>query len=127
MRWMAIPLLIVAFPAAAGTFDDKWLTRIKPPPYGGIATEFTDRRGAWGNRIDPHRQFVCAHLIEPRGQRLLVTNVANGRSAVCEVQDRGPDRHKRFWPRREIDITPPVNRAIGCGGYCRVTIERVKK
>ena len=26
----------------ADTFADLWLTRIKPPPYGGVATEFDD-------------------------------------------------------------------------------------
>lgn len=122
---IALIMALTATAAHGGTFEDRWGARIKPQPYGGIATEFTDAVGAWGNRID-RRAFVCAHLDEPRGQRLRVTNTANGKSAICEVQDRGPDRHKRLWPRRVIDMTPPVNRAIGCGGYCRVTIERVE-
>jgi len=107
------------------SFEDLWLTRIKPPPYDGIATRFTDTRGAWGNRIRPHHEHVCAHMLERRGQRLRVTNLDNGKSAICEVHDRGP--HRRFWPRREIDLTPPVDRSIGCDGKCNVEIERVGK
>jgi rare lipoprotein A (peptidoglycan hydrolase) len=52
-----------------------------------------------------------------------VTNVANGKSVVCTVADKGPNR--RFWPRREIDLTPPVSKAIGCDGMCNVSLERV--
>jgi hypothetical protein len=39
------------------------------------------------------------------------------------VADKGPNR--RFWPRREIDLTPPVSKAIGCDGMCNVSLERV--
>lgn len=125
MIWRVLALAWLAYPANAGTFDGKWNTRIKPVPYSGIATTFSDRIGAWGNRLD-HSQRICAHLTEPRGQRLRVTNLATGRSTTCEVQDRGPDRHKRYWPRRELDMSAPVDRAIGCGGYCVVSIERVE-
>jgi rare lipoprotein A (peptidoglycan hydrolase) len=52
-----------------------------------------------------------------------VTNVANGKSVVCTVADKGPNR--RFWPRREIDLTPPASKAIGCDGKCNVSLERV--
>jgi rare lipoprotein A (peptidoglycan hydrolase) len=62
-------------------------------------------------------------MLEPIGQRLRVTNVANGKSVVCTVADKGPSR--RFWPRREVDLTPPVSKAIGCDGMCNVSLERV--
>ena len=107
----------------AETFDDLWLTRIKPPPYGGVATEFDDTIAADGKRLRPYRDLVCAHMLEQMGQRLRVTNVANGKSVVCTVADKGPNR--RFWPRREIDLTPPASKAIGCDGMCNVSLERV--
>jgi rare lipoprotein A len=116
--------LFAACPCArAETFDDLWGTRIKPPPYGGIATEFDDTLAADGKRLHPQRDLVCAHMYEQIGQRLRVTNVANGKSVICTVADKGPNR--KFWPRREIDLTPPASRAIGCDGMCSVSLERV--
>ena len=109
--------------ARAGTFEDLWLTRIKPPPYGGVATQFTDTIAADGKRLHPYRESICAHMLEPLGQRLRVTNVANGKSVVCRVADKGPNR--RFWPRREVDLTPPASKAIGCDGMSKVSLERV--
>jgi rare lipoprotein A (peptidoglycan hydrolase) len=109
--------------ARAESFDDLWLTRIKPPPYGGVATEFSDTIAADGKRLFPHRDLVCAHMLEPIGRRLRVTNVANGKSVVCTVADKGPNR--RFWPRREVDLRPPASKAIGCDGMCNVSLERV--
>ena len=38
----ALTLVATCLCARAETFDDLWRTRIKPPPYGGIATEFDD-------------------------------------------------------------------------------------
>jgi rare lipoprotein A len=109
--------------ARADSFEDLWLTRIKPPPYGGVATEFDDTIAADGKRLHPYRDMVCAHMLEQLGQRLRVTNVANGKSVVCTVADKGPNR--KFWPRREIDLTPPASKAIGCDGMCEVSVERV--
>jgi rare lipoprotein A (peptidoglycan hydrolase) len=119
----ALTLLAAGPQARAQTFEDLWLTRIKPPPYGGVATEFDDKVAADGKRLHPYRDLVCAHMLEPLGQRLRVTNVANGKSVVCTVADKGPNR--RFWPRREVDLTPPASKAIGCDGMCNVSLERV--
>jgi rare lipoprotein A len=119
----ALTLFVVDPRARAATFEDLWLTRIKPPPYGGVATEFDDKVAADGKRLHPYRDLVCAHMLEPLGRRLRVTNVSNGKSVICTVADKGPNR--RFWPRREIDLTPPTSKAIGCGGMCNVSLERV--
>jgi rare lipoprotein A (peptidoglycan hydrolase) len=109
--------------ARADSFEDLWLTRIKPPPYGGVATEFDDAVASDGKRLHPYRDLICAHMLEQMGQRLRVTNVANGKSVICTVADKGPNR--KFWPRREIDLTPPASKAIGCDGMCQVSVERV--
>ena len=119
----ALTLFATCLCASAETFEDLWLTRIKPPPYGGVATEFDDTIAADGKRLYPDRDLVCAHMLEPIGQRLLVTKVANGKSVVCTVADKGPNR--RFCPRREIDLTPPASKAIGCDGMCNVNLERL--
>jgi rare lipoprotein A (peptidoglycan hydrolase) len=120
----ALMLVAGCFCARATSFDDLWLTRIKPPPYGGIATQFDDTIAADGKRLHPYRDMICAHMLEPIGQRLRVTNVANGKSVICTVADKGPNR--KFWPRREIDLTPPASKAIGCDGMCEVSVERVE-
>jgi rare lipoprotein A (peptidoglycan hydrolase) len=109
--------------ARADSFEDLWLTRIKPPPYGGVATEFDDTVAADGKQLHPYRDMVCAHMLEQMGQRLRVTNVANGKSVICTVADKGPSR--KFWPRREIDLTPRASKAIGCDGMCEVSVERI--
>ena len=89
--------LSAACPGAhAETFDDLWLTRIKPPAYGGVATEFDDAIAADGKWLHPYRDLVCAHILERIGQR-----------------------------RREVDLTPPASKAIGCDGTCKVSLERV--
>jgi rare lipoprotein A (peptidoglycan hydrolase) len=119
----ALMLLGTCLCASAQSFEDLWLTRIKPPPYGGVATEFDDSVAADGKRLHPYRDLVCAHMLERMGQRLRVTNVANGKSVVCTVADKGPNRI--FWPRREVDLTPPASKAIDCDGMCNVTLERV--
>ena len=119
----AVALCSTCLCARAGSFEDLWLTRIKPPPYSGVATQFTDTIAADGKRLYPYRESICAHMLEPLGQRLRVTNVANGKSVVCRVADKGPNR--RFWPRREVDLTPPASKAIGCDGMCKVSLERV--
>jgi len=109
--------------ARAETFADLWLTRIKPPPYGRLTAEFDDTIAADGKRLHPYRDLVCAHILEQIGQWLRVTNVANGKSVVCTGADKGPNR--RFWPRREIDLTPPASKAIGCDGMGNLSLERV--
>jgi len=50
----ALTLFATCLCAGAETFDDLWLTRIKPPPYGGVATEFDDRIAAHGKRLHPY-------------------------------------------------------------------------
>jgi hypothetical protein len=86
----ALTLFTTCQYARAETFDDLWLTHIKPPPYGGGATEFDDTIAADGKRLYPYRDLVCAHMLEPIGQRLRVTNVANGNpwSVPWQTRDR---------------------------------------
>ena len=61
---------------------------------------------ASGEVFDMHR-FTAAHRTLPLGTRLLVTNVANGRSVVVRVNDRGPYR-----PNRVLDLSYAAARAL---------------
>jgi|SRR5687767_6486338 len=61
---------------------------------------------ASGEVFDMHR-FTAAHRTLPLGTRLLVTNVANGRSVVVRVNDRGPYRGNRI-----LDLSYAAARAL---------------
>ena len=61
--------------------------------------ELAGNRTASGERFDPHG-FTAAHRTLPLGTRLRVTNVANGRSVIVRVNDRGP-----FVGKRLIDVS----------------------
>jgi hypothetical protein len=91
----ALTVFASGLSARADSFEDLWLTRIKPPPYGGVATEFDDTVAADGKQLHPYRDMICAHMLEQMGQRLRVTNVANGKSVICTVADKGPSRAPR--------------------------------
>ncbi len=61
--------------------------------------ELAGNRTASGERFNPHA-FTAAHRTLPLGTRLRVTNVANGRSVIVRVNDRGP-----FVGKRLIDVS----------------------
>ena len=54
-----------------------------------VAHSFHGRTTASGERFD-ERQLVAAHRTLPFGSVVRVTNVANGRSVVVRIVDRGP-------------------------------------
>jgi rare lipoprotein A len=74
--------------------------------YYGV--ELAGNRTASGERFDPHA-FTCAHRSLPLGTMLRVTNLANGRSVLVRVNDRGPFVHSRILDMslaaaRDIDM-----------------------
>ena len=83
--------------------------------------QFRGRRTASGERFDPDG-LTAAHRTLPFGTRLRVTNLANGRSVVVRVSDRGP-----FHRSRVIDLSKGAARRIGMirSGTARVRIERL--
>jgi rare lipoprotein A len=81
--------------------------------------------GFCGHRTASGERFNCgamtaAHKSLPFGARVRVTNLANGRSAVVRITDRGP-----YIRGRSIDLSPVAKAALGMGGTCRVRIERL--
>jgi rare lipoprotein A len=83
---------------------------------------FAGRRTASGEVFDP-AQPTAAHRTLPFGTRLLVTNVANGRSVEVRVTDRGP-----FKPDRVIDLSRGAAEAIDMlrSGVVRVRVEPIE-
>jgi rare lipoprotein A len=61
--------------------------------------ELAGNRTASGERFNP-AGFTAAHRTLPLGTKLRVTNVANGRSVIVRVNDRGP-----FVGKRLIDVS----------------------
>ena len=83
--------------------------------------ELAGNRTASGERFDPNA-FTAAHRTLPLGTKLKVTNVANGRSVIVRVNDRGP-----FVRSRLIDVSLGAAREINMvrSGKAQVRLEIV--
>jgi len=83
--------------------------------------ELAGNRTASGERFNPN-DLTAAHRTLPLGTRLRVTNVANGRSVIVRVNDRGP-----FVGRRLIDVSLGAAREIQMirSGTAQVRLELV--
>lgn len=86
-------------------------------------TELAGNRTASGERFNPNG-LTAAHRTLPLGTMLRVTNVANGRSVVVRVNDRGP-----FVGRRLIDVSLGAAREIQMirSGTAQVRLEIVSE
>ena len=62
---------------------------------------------ASGERCDPEA-LTAAHRTLPFGTKVKVENLANGRSVVVRINDRGP-----FVRNRVIDVTKAAAHALG--------------
>ncbi|WP_082925569.1 septal ring lytic transglycosylase RlpA family protein [Erythrobacter neustonensis] len=71
------------------------------------AAHFNGRRTASGERFD-NADLTAAHRTLPFGSRVRVTNVANGRSVVVRINDRGP-----FTRGRMIDVSRAAADQLG--------------
>jgi rare lipoprotein A len=83
--------------------------------------ELAGNRTASGERFNPHG-LTAAHRTLPLGTKLRVTNVANGRSVIVRVNDRGP-----FVGKRLIDVSLGAAREIQMirSGTAQVRLEIV--
>nr|WP_255609301.1 septal ring lytic transglycosylase RlpA family protein [Methylosinus sp. Sm6] len=75
-------------------------------------------RTASGGRVGP---MTAAHRTLPFGSKLRVTNLANDRSVIVTVNDRGP-----FVRGRVIDVSVHAAESLGfrSAGIARVKVER---
>jgi rare lipoprotein A len=83
--------------------------------------ELAGNRTASGERFNPN-DLTAAHRTLPLGTKLRVTNVANGRSVIVRVNDRGP-----FVGKRLIDVSLGAAREIQMirSGTAQVRLELV--
>lgn len=83
--------------------------------------ELAGNRTASGERFNPNA-LTAAHRTLPLGTKLRVTNIANGRSVIVRVNDRGP-----FVRSRLIDVSLGAARQINMvrSGKAQVRLERI--
>lgn len=110
--------LLLAVAALALSLDPAWAVG-KASYYG---PGFHGRLTASGEVFDQH-DMTCAHKGYKFGTIVRVTNLVNGRSAVCRINDRGP-----FVLGRVLDVSVAVAKALGMirAGVVPVQIEIVK-
>jgi len=72
--------------------------------------DFHGRPTSSGRLFDMHGR-TCAHKELPFGTVLYVTNLSNGRSVECTVNDRGP-----FVQGRDLDLSYGAAREVGLTG-----------
>ena len=88
------------------------------------ADRFHGRRTASGRVYDKNK-LTAAHKSLPYGTKVRVTNLANGKSVIVEVIDRGP-----FVRGREIDLSRKAFYTIASSsgmGYINVLLEILQK
>lgn len=93
------------------------------PTIQGIASwygkQFHGRQTANGERFDMH-ELTAAHRSLPFGTTVEVKNLANGRSVVVRINDRGP-----YSGRRVIDLSYGAAKQLGMvgSGTAKVAIQ----
>ena len=103
---MALPLLL-AIPVAAQEQNADDSTEIGSGMASYYGDELAGNRTASGERFDPD-ELTAAHRTLAFGSRVRVTNMANGKSVVVHINDRGP-----FSRGRVIDVSHAAAREIG--------------
>jgi rare lipoprotein A len=84
----------------------------------GHGDGFHGRRTASGERFNK-MAMTAAHRTRRMGTHVTVTNLANGRSVVVRISDRGPAR----TTGKVIDLSYGASRAIGMGGTAIVSVQ----
>ena len=85
--------------------------------------KFAGRKMADGARMDPNDSNAASKTL-PLGTRARVTNLANGKSAMVTIEDRGP-----HVPGRIVDLSPATAAQIGITrkqGVARVQVTPVE-
>jgi rare lipoprotein A len=83
----------------------------------GVGDGYHGKRTASGERFNTN-SLTAAHRTRRFGSRVVVTNLANGRTVSVRINDRGP-----FIKGRCIDLSRAASNAIGMGGLAKVRVE----
>lgn len=131
-RILCAALVLMALTAAcapltSGPAPHADRTRVARGTQIGIASwygpGFHGKRTASGQRFDMYA-LTAAHKTLPFGTRVRVTNLANRRSTVLTINDRGP-----FVPGRIVDVSKRAAQVLGFEhqGKARVSVEVLSK
>ena len=105
-------LLLLTVSVLASCASSRYETYLEP--HTAVASwygpEFQGRQTACGERFDMY-QLTCAHKELPFGTILSVTNLSNGKTVKCVVNDRGP-----FVSGRDLDLSYAAAKEIGLIG-----------
>ncbi len=97
------------------------LTRVQPFHERGLASWYGRRynglKTSSGERYDMYA-MTAAHPVLPIPSYARVTDLANGRSVVVRINDRGP-----FWPGRIIDLSYAAAYTLGFIGTGSAMVE----
>ena len=87
------------------------------------AEKYHGRQTASGEIFNTH-DMTAAHKKLPFGTKIKVTNIANGKSVIVRVNDRGP-----FVKGRIVDLTYAAAQKIDIvkTGVAKVTVEIIEK
>lgn len=119
-RVAALVLLVVLGAACATRAPQSPTTTVGVASWYGPG--FHGRATASGERYDQHG-LTAAHRTWPLGTAVRVTHLANGRSLVVRINDRGP-----FVDGREIDLSFEAARQLGIvrPGTARVRLDPIR-
>lgn len=83
---------------------------------------YVDKHTASGE-LYRHEESTCAHRTAKFGTRLRVTEKRSGKSVVCRVNDRGPNK----WTKCDVDLNRHAAKRLGIldSGVARAKIEPV--
>ncbi len=96
-------------------------------PESGLAAVYSDklngRKTANGEKYNRNK-LTAAHKTLPFGSNVRVTNVANKKSVVLRINDRGPTQAGRV-----LDISPAAAKSLGISprGMAKVDVEPMAK
>jgi rare lipoprotein A len=84
--------------------------------------ELAGHRTASGERFDPS-ELTAAHRTLPLGAKLRVTNLANGKSVIVRINDRGPGPRSRVL---DVSLAAAKQIAMIRSGKAQVKLELVR-
>ena len=109
--------LLMALPVSA----KKIVKKAVKFPFGGVCSYYTNHSsGRWtanGERFND-KELTAAHWDIPFNTKVRVTNLANGKSVVVRVTDRGP----AHYLHRCIDLSWGAAKVIDNRGLCQVRV-----